>query len=54
MVIGSRGECKGCGLEGRWVTTNRRRPLLVENDGTPHFANCPNADDFRRRRTGDS
>lgn len=57
-------QCSGCGATIKWVTTEAGRPTpldpkpktFVLNEGkyqvgfTPHWATCPNADEFRRKR----
>ncbi len=57
-------QCRGCNATIKWVTTEGGRPTpldpkpksFVLNDGkyqigfTPHWATCPNADEFRKKR----
>lgn len=44
------GTCRGCGKPVAWCMTrlNRRSPL--DPDGTPHWATCPDADRFRKKK----
>lgn len=46
--------CRGCGAK-IWFTvskkTGKRIPVTAET-GEPHWATCPNAADFRTRKTG--
>ncbi len=49
MTPTNTGTCRGCGQTVLWVITasGKKMPL---NNVTPssHFANCPNADSFRK------
>lgn len=55
-LVGNPGTCRSCGAEGYWVTTKSKgprtsgKPMLIDPDGTSHFATCPNAEQHRRRR----
>jgi hypothetical protein len=42
--------CKGCGATIAWVKTAAGKMMPVDGDGTPHFATCPKAAEFRRGR----
>jgi hypothetical protein len=41
--------CKGCSASIYWVERGPSR-LPLNEDGTSHFATCPKADTFRRKR----
>jgi len=43
--------CRGkdCRAEITWWITPRKKQMPFNADMTPHWATCPNADDFRRR-----
>jgi hypothetical protein len=47
----NRAHCRGCGAEIEWWITPRKRKIALD-PGTlePHWATCPNADQFRRRK----
>jgi hypothetical protein len=47
---GDLGRCKGCGQEIVWTITAAGKRSPLNFDGTSHFANCPNAGDFRRAK----
>jgi len=54
-LIGNPGVCgnenrKGCGQPIWWITTKTRTPAPLNPDGTPHFATCPNALEFKRKQ----
>jgi len=47
--------CKGCGADIEWWLTNNSKKICFDpmpksdhEPTTPHWATCPNADDFRR------
>jgi len=46
--------CGGCGASVLWFRTPKKKfiPIDGSNDGqfVPHWATCPKADDFRRKR----
>jgi hypothetical protein len=42
--------CKGCGAAIAWVKTPAGRAMPVDADGTPHWATCPQAPQFKRAR----
>jgi hypothetical protein len=60
----SEGICKGCGAEIYWILTtqgkrmivDRRRRTVITPEGftvqgyEPHWATCPEADRFKKRR----
>ncbi len=39
--------CRGCQAMTYWIKTPAGKNMLVEPDGTPHWATCPKADQFR-------
>lgn len=57
-----KGECRSCHTELYWYTTPNGKKMPFSKKGTdivghdvqiilePHFASCPNAGDFQRRR----
>lgn len=42
--------CRSCHAPGYWVITKNGKRLLVDPDGAPHFATCPDAHHWRRSR----
>lgn len=49
-VIGSKSKCKGCYADIYWVKTPGGKNMPVDIDGTPHWASCPQAEDFKKRQ----
>ena len=47
--VGSVSTCRGCSQSIVWVKHNSGRSAPYDADGTPHFATCPQADQFRRK-----
>jgi len=49
-----KGICKACKKEFVWGVTrkNRFKPVIQREDGSwiSHFVDCPNADQFRRKK----
>jgi hypothetical protein len=49
----SDANCRGCGVRIEWYITpsGKKMPLDVDPEGNccPHFANCPDAESFRKR-----
>lgn len=43
------GACRGCAAAIAWITTPAGKAMPVDPDGTPHWATCPKAKDFKRR-----
>jgi hypothetical protein len=43
--------CRGCGQIVLWTITPHDRKMPIDRDGVSHFATCPRAADFRRRRS---
>jgi hypothetical protein len=44
--------CRGCQATIYWLVTEKGKRMPVDPDGTPHWATCPNAQEFRRRKRG--
>lgn len=40
--------CKGCKAWIYWVKTKNGKNMPVDEDGTPHWATCTKAKDFKR------
>lgn len=40
----------GCGNEIWWVKTKKGKFMPVDPDGTPHWATCPKASKFKKKR----
>ena len=40
-------ECRSCHEKIVWVRTKRGRAMPVNEDGTSHFATCPDANEWR-------
>ncbi|WP_428411982.1 hypothetical protein [Pararhizobium sp.] len=47
--VGNKDFCKGCGEEVWYVKHKNGKCPPYTADGTNHFANCPNADQFRKK-----
>lgn len=47
--IGSVGKCRHCNERIYWVKSKRGKNMPIQADALSHFAECPGADDFRRR-----
>jgi len=43
-------KCKACNQEMWFINTKSGRLMPVQGNGEPHFANCPGADEFRRKK----
>lgn len=43
------GTCRGCNEPIQWVITKNKKRAPMNLDGTPHFATCPKAGEFRKR-----
>ena len=41
-------KCKGCGAKIFWIKTQKGKYMPVDPDGTPHWATCPVANDFKK------
>jgi hypothetical protein len=46
--------CRSCGAEVLWVLTKHGKRAPINRDGTSHFANCPQADSWRRKEAPDA
>lgn len=44
------GKCKGCGEKIWWVFTKNGKRSPIRADGVSHFADCPKAGTFRRKK----
>ncbi|MGK2898591.1 MAG: hypothetical protein ACSLE9_07870 [Burkholderiaceae bacterium] len=42
--------CKSCGEPVDWVITDAGKRAPMNLDGVPHFATCPQANEWRRSR----
>ena len=51
VIVGKPGRCKACDLAIYWVTTRRDAMLPYTAEGLPHFAGCPKANEFRKKKT---
>lgn len=40
--------CRGCKAEIYWIKTPAGKAMPVDPDGTPHWATCERAADFKR------
>ena len=40
--------CKSCRSAIYWVKTENGKNMPINTDGTPHWATCPNAREFRK------
>ena len=49
-VVGDEGVCRDCLAPIYWVVTKASRRAPYNPDASSHFATCPKADEFRRRR----
>jgi hypothetical protein len=41
-------KCRSCGAEILWAVTPKGKRAPLNRDGTSHFANCPQADSWRK------
>lgn len=41
--------CRSCGADVLWCITPKGKHAPVNADGTSHFSNCPQSDQWRRR-----
>lgn len=48
-----RGICRGCDKEIWWIVTVKGHYAPYDGDGISHFATCPQAPQFRRKRNGE-
>jgi len=42
--------CKGCGASIFWIRTQAGKAMPLDPDGTPHWATCRNAVDFKQKK----
>jgi len=49
VIVGRPGRCKGCNQAIYWVTTRRDSLLPYTEEGIAHFADCPDANKFRKK-----
>lgn len=45
-----RSICRSCKQPGYWIETKNGKQLLVDPNGQPHFATCPDAAHWRKRK----
>ena len=50
VIAGTPGRCKGCDATIYWLSTRRDAVLPYTSEGLPHFADCPQADKFRKKK----
>ena len=50
VIVGRPSRCKGCDAAIYWVTTRRDSLLPYTAEGLPHFADCPKANEFRKKK----
>lgn len=49
-VCGSPAKCKKCGADIWFMTTYKGNQIPYNEDGITHFADCPFADEFRKKK----
>lgn len=49
-VLDSLGHCRSCHAAIAWYITPTGKRAPVDRDGTSHFATCPDAQAWRRRK----
>lgn len=49
-IIGNPSTCRGCGDPIWWITTKYKKAMPLNNDLTLHFASCPEARKFRKKK----
>jgi hypothetical protein len=42
--------CRGCGAWIYWIRTEKGKLMPVDPGGAPHWATCPKAAEFRRKK----
>lgn len=47
--IGAPDHCSGCDAQIQWVRHRNGNAAPYDNDGTPHFAICPKAAQFKKK-----
>ena len=45
-----KSSCRGCGSTIFWIKTAAGKMMPVDPDGTSHFATCPEALRFRKKK----
>jgi hypothetical protein len=45
------GRCRSCRAEIAWCLTSAGKRAPVDQDGTSHFATCPDSAAWRRRKS---
>jgi hypothetical protein len=49
--VGEPGTCRACGRPIFWVRhLGKEQPVPYDLDGLNHFASCPRADQFRKKK----
>ena len=43
-------QCRGCGARIVWVKTSNDKWTPANLDGTPHWASCPKAAEFKKEK----
>jgi len=43
-------KCNGCAAQIYWVKTEKGKFMPCDEDGTPHWATCPNAKKFKKEK----
>ena len=46
-VVGDKARCRGCGAEIYWIKTRAGKRAPYTREGINHFADCPEAAQFR-------
>jgi len=49
-IIANPSQCRSCHQPIWWVTTKFKKAMPLNNDITPHFASCPDAQKWRKKR----
>ena len=47
-MLGDASHCRACGRPIWWVLTKNGRKMPVTDECISHFADCPNANEFRK------
>lgn len=50
LICGDPGRCKACGADVWWIRTRKGKVMPWNRWGESHFADCPRADDFRKKK----
>lgn len=43
------GHCRSCGAPVLWCLTPRGKKAPINSDGSSHFSNCPQSEQWRKR-----